>query len=187
MSNGLAGGDMAGNVGSDFVRVPRFLFEDSPQLAKKVADFEALQLKAQEAAAVLGGIDEIEGIRAQLKRDTEATDQALADALDQAEAIATESKNQAQLTVDKATQEASRIVAEANSVAAEAEQQRAQAAGEVTAVKRDRTALTAREKELDGTESNLHQKADDLARREQELAGEKSKLAAARDAINAAL
>ncbi len=184
MSNGLSGGDMAGNVGGDFVRIPRFLLEDSPQLAKKMSDFEDMQRKAQEAAAVLGGINKIEGIKAQLKTDTEATDRALSEALDQAESIAAESKNQAKLIVDKATQEASRAVADANGVTEAAEKKAATANSTMAAVESDKRANESRAGELDGLESSLQQKADALASREQELKGEFEKLAEVRGLID---
>lgn len=184
MSNGLAGGDMAGNVGGDFVRVPRFLFEDSPQLAKKVADFEELQRKAQEAAAVIGDVSEIASIKEQAKQARAEADTAMVDALAKSEAIVAEANGQAKLIVDKATQEAFRTVSDANSIGEAAEKNAATANSAIAAVESDKRANEARAGELDGQKASLQQKADALASREQELKGEFEKLAEVRGLID---
>jgi cell division septum initiation protein DivIVA len=184
MSNGLAGGDMAGNVGGDFVRVPRFLFEDSPQLAKKVADFEELQRKAQEAAAVIGDVSEIASIKEQAKQARDEADTALAEALEKGNSIVEEAKSQAQLIVEKSTQEAGKLTTEAQNLHASAAENSEAAKSAVAAVESDKRANEARAGELDGQKASLQQKADALASREQELKGEFEKLAEVRGLID---
>jgi cell division septum initiation protein DivIVA len=184
MSNGLAGGDMAGHAGGDFVRVPRFLFEDSPQLAKKVADFEELQRKAQEAAATIGDVGEISSIKEQAKQARAEADTALAEALEKSEAIVEEAKSQAQLIVEKSTQEAGALTTEAQNLHAAAAENSAAANSAVAAVESDKRANEARAGELDGQKASLQQQADALASREQELKGEFEKLAEVRGLID---
>ena len=184
MSNGLSGGDMAGQAGGDFIRVPRSLIEDSPQLAKKIADFEDLQRRAQEAAAALGGISEIDSIKAQAKQARDEADTALAEALEKSEAVVSEAKSQAQLIVEKSTQDAGKLTTEAQNLHAAAAENSETAKGAIAAVESDKRANEARAGELDGRESSLQQKADALASREQELKGEFEKLAEVRGLID---
>jgi cell division septum initiation protein DivIVA len=184
MSNGLAGGDMAGNVGSDFVRVPRFLFEDSPQLAKKVADFEELQSKAQEAAAVIGDVSEIGIIKEQAKQARAEADTALAEALEKSEAIVEEAKTQAQLIVEKSTQEADALTAEAQSLHDREKLALTRAESTVAAVESEKRTNEARAGELDGREASLQQKADALDTRANELKGKEDQLVKVRELIN---
>jgi cell division septum initiation protein DivIVA len=175
---------MAGNVGGDFVRVPRFLFEDSPQLAKKVADFEELQRKAQEAAATIGAVEEIGIIKEQAKQARDEADTALAEALEKSEALVAEAKNQAQLIVEKSTQDAGKLTVEAQNLHAAAAENSEVAKGAIAAVESDKRANEARAGELDGQKASLQQKADALASREQELKGEFEKLAEVRGLID---
>ena len=184
MSNGLAGGDMAGNVAGDFIRVPRSLIEDSPQLAKKIADFEDLQRRAQEAAATIGDVNEIGSIKAQAKQARDEADTVLAEAVEKSKFIVEEANGQALGIVDNATQDAHRAITEANNVAAEAEKNAAAANSAVAAVESDKRANEARAGELDGQKASLQQQADALASREQELKGEFEKLAEVRGLID---
>ena len=175
---------MAGHAGGDFVRVPRFLFEDSPQLAKKVADFEELQRKAQEAAATIGAVEEIGSIKEQAKQARDEADTALAEALEKSDAIVAEAKGQAQLIVDKSTQDAYKLTTEAQNLHASAAENSETAKGAIAAVESDKRANEARAGELDGQKASLQQQADALASREQELKGEFEKLAEVRGLID---
>jgi cell division septum initiation protein DivIVA len=111
----------------------------------------------------------------------------LAEALEKSEAIVEEAKTQAQLIVEKSTQETGALTAEAQSLRDSEKLALTRAENTVAAVESDKRANEARAGELDGRESSLQQKADALASREQELTGEKDKLAKVRDLINAAL
>ena len=162
MSNGMGGGGMT--AGGDEVRIPRFVLEDSPKLAKKLKQFEDQQKKAREAAAVLGDINEIEGIKVQEKKARDDADKALAEALEKSEAIVEEARSQAQLIVDKATQEANRLTGEAqlrmddaDAVKTEAEKVRSQAS-------REASEAAQLQKSCESKEQALQQRAEALVR-----------------------
>ena len=184
MSNGLAGGYMAGNVGGDFVRVPRFLIEDSPRLAKKIADFEDLQRRAQEAAATIGAVEEIGSIKEQAKQARDEADTALAEALEKSNAIEENAKDDAFKKIASAQETADAMIAEADAKLAVAGGKLEVANSTVAAVESDERTNEARAVALDDRETSLQQKADALASREQELKGEFEKLAEVRGLID---
>ena len=184
MSNGLSGGDMAGQVGGDFIRVPRSLIEDSPQLAKKIQDFEDLQRKAREAAAVLGDISEIGSIKAQAKQSREEADIVLVEAMAKSNVIEENAKNDAFNKIVSAQETSEAMIAEADAKLAVAGGKLAVANSTVAAVESDKRANEARAGELDNRKASLQQKADALASREQELKGEFEKLAEVRGLID---
>ena len=85
--NGLSGGSMAGQSGGDHVRIPRFLIEDSPQLAKKMRDFEEAERRAKEAIAEVGPAEDIPRLRHEAKQEIEIQQQLTQAAGESAEAI----------------------------------------------------------------------------------------------------
>lgn len=181
--NGIAGGDMAGQSGGDHLRVPRFLIEDSPVLAKKIRDFEDLQRRAAEAAATLGDVSEIGGIKAQAKKTREEADVELV----KQKELTEHSRAECDRLIAEATATASRKVTEAQAAAqdlvAKADEVSATANAKMAEARRVGQAATTAQNKVDAQANELQQKADDLARREQELVEEKNKLAQLRDLI----
>jgi len=158
---------------------------ENPELFKKrLEQLQETERKTQAVVDLAGPADEIVRMRKEIEADKEAAEVALSDALDQAEAIAAEAKGQAQLIVDKGTQEANRLTSEAESLRNSAAENSAAANSAVAAVEADKRANDTRAGELDGREASLQQQADALASREQELSGEKDKLTQVRDLIN---
>jgi len=175
---------MTGQAGGDFIRVPRSLIEDSPQLAKKIQDFEDLQRKAQEAATVLGDINEIGSIKAQAKQAREEADTALAEALEKSNATEENAKNVAFKKIASAQETAAVMIAEADAKLAVAGGKLAEA-NEVSAAAQEEALLVRSiQNDVDAKGTSLQQKADALASREQELKGEFEKLAEVRGLID---
>lgn len=187
MSNGIAGGDMAGTRGGDNVSIPRFILEDSPKLAKKIQDFEELERRAAEATVTIGDIGEISSIKGQAKEARDEADAELARAKELTELARIECEG----LVRDATATAARKISEAEIAAksmtesAHAEMNEANAA--MSEAHRLEQAAKAAQGEADTQAKFLQQKADALVSREQELTGEQSKLAELRDLIQAAL
>lgn len=180
-----AGAGIAGGSGQSFDALE--LLANPQRLQAKIDSLKAAEESAREQIQLAGPAGEILSIRAEIDADRDAAQQALNDALDQAEAITSEAKTQAELIVDKATQEAGKQVGEAESRNAGAKLALEKAEGAIAAVESQKHALQVREDELGDAEIALQQKADELVSRENELTGEKAKLAEVRDAISAAL
>lgn len=173
--NGMGGSGMT--AGGDEVRIPRFVLEDSPKLAKKLKQFEDQQQKAKEAAAVLGDVNEIGSIKAQAKQAREEADKNLAAANEECERLISEANEAAERIIDKATQEANRLTGEAqlkmddaDSVKAEADKVRSQASQDAGNVAQIAKAAEAKEE-------NLQKRAADLDARELSVQKEKEQLA----------
>ena len=173
--NGMGGSGL--QAGSDDVRIPRFVLEDSPKLAKKLAQFEEQQQKAKEAAAVLGDINEIEGIKAQEKKAREDADKALAEALEKSEAIVEEANTQAQLIIDKATQEAAAMKDSAADLKTAAEVVKEAADAQKSQAARDAANAATVAKAAENKENALQKRAEDLDARELSVQREKEQLA----------
>ena len=178
---------MAGTRGGDNVSIPRFILEDSPQLAKKIQDFEDLERRAAEATATIGGVGEIASIKGQAKQARDEADAELA----KAKELTAHARVECEGLISGATESAARKISEAEIAAkrmtesAHAEMNEANAA--MTVAQKLEQAAKAAQSDVEAQAESLRQKADDLASREQELTGEKSKLAELRDLIQAAL
>jgi hypothetical protein len=183
MSNGIAGGDMAGTRGSDNVSIPRFILEDSPKLARKIQDFEDLERRAAEATATIGDVGEIASIRGQAKQ---ARDDADAELAKQKE-LTEHSRVECERLISEATESASRKIAEAESTVqarvAVADGKLSVANQEASAIAEGKRSNEVRAGALDNQEASLQQKADDLASREQELTETKERFAKLRELI----
>ncbi len=183
MSNGIAGGDMAGTRGGDHVNVPRFLLEDSPQLAKKIRDFEDLERRAAEATATIGDVGEIASIKGQAKQ---ARDEADAELAKQKEVTA-HARAECERLISEATATASNGIAKAEIEAkrltesAHAEMNEANAA--MSEAQRLEQAAKAAQSDADVQKKFLQQKADALVDREQELTETKEQFARLRELI----
>lgn len=182
----MSGAGIAGNQGSQSMAALELL-ADPQRLKSKIDSLKSAEETAREQIALAGPASEILSIRAAIDDEQKAAQEAINVALDQADSITEEAKNQAQLIVEKATQEENRLISEAESRNEGAKLALNRAENAMAAVESEKRALQVRKDELDDAEAVLHQKADELASREQELAGDKSRLAKARDAINAAL
>ena len=174
---------MAGTRGGDNVSIPRFLLEDSPQLAKKIQDFDDLERRAAEAAATIGDVGDIANIKSQAKQ---ARDEADAELAKQKE-LTENSRVECERLISEATATASRKVAEAE-IAAKSMKESARAEMNEAnsmlsqAEKLGQAAATA-QSNVDAQEKSLQQKADDLAGREQELKETKEQFARLRTLI----
>jgi cell division septum initiation protein DivIVA len=180
-----AGAGLAGGQSQSFAALE--LLANPSQLQAKLDQLKSAEESAREQIALAGPASEILKIRAEIEDDQKAAQGGVDAALDQAENITSEAKNQAELIVEKATQEANRLTDEAASRNEGAKLALNRAENAMAAVESEKRALQVREDELGDVETSLHQRADELASREQELAGDRSRLATARDAISAAL
>jgi len=187
MSNGIAGGDMAGTRGGDNVSIPRFILEDSPKLAKKIQQFEDLQRRASEAAATIGDVDDIANIKAQAQQSRDEADALMVHASSECERLITEAAESARQTLVHAESKAEEIIANAKKAAQAAATKMSEADAVMRESQQLAKAVAEAEKDVDAQANSLKQKADDLAGREQELTGEKARLAELRDLIQAKL
>jgi hypothetical protein len=188
MSNGgIAGGDMAGGGGGDFIRVPRFILEDSPQLAKKLKGFEDAQERANEALALVGEAEAIPRLRAQVEQELNEAEEAHAHTRAECERLISEASEAARSKVEGADVTAKELVRQAEAKLAQAEASRLGAKTLENANKHDMEILVARKSEYDHKDEALQQRADALAKQEQELTGEKTRIAELRDLISKAL
>lgn len=174
---------MAGTRGGDHVSVPRFLLEDSPQLAKKIQDFEDLERRAAEATATIGDVGEISSIKSQAKG---ARDEADAELAKQKE-ITAHARAECERLISEATATASKGIAkaeiDAKSMTESARAEMNEANSAMGEVQRLGQAAAAAQKHVDAQEESLQQKADDLASREQELTETKERFAKLRELI----
>lgn len=174
------------------------LLADPKKLDKTLKSLQDAQDRAQTAIDLAGPAEEIVAIRAKIETSLVESEEAAAAALEDAEAIVEEGNVQAQLIVDKATQEAGRIKQEAEDEVEKTKKiistkENAIAAVELklnqrmAELQKDEDALDDREADLDATAAELDVRAADLETLNVSLLKEKTKLAGVREQIDAAL
>ena len=187
MSEGIAGGDMAGARGSGTVTLPAYLLEDSPRLAKRLETLQAAEERAKEAIALIGEANEIGQLRAQAAAERDEQDRLTADTREECEELLANAERQAANIVNQAQDKAEGLTESA---------EKAAAATRESVGNSDRARIDAR---LAIDELNVQKAAQDkerevlntlqvdLHQREQLLLDEKSKLATVREQIDTIL
>lgn len=177
----------APRASAEMVSLPRYLLEESPALAKKMQEFEDAQVRAQEAIALIGAADEIQGLLEQAKTERDAADAASAavkvsniKVLATAEAEASDIRDEAQRQFDERILAAESKLESARRVeeSAQLKMNEAQAAEAVA---------TAREINQERERLRLATLSDELETLSTQLLKEKSALATVREQIGEVL
>lgn len=174
------------------------LLADPKKLDRTLKSLQDAQDRAQKSIDLAGPAQEIIAIRAEVAILKEQAVDAKGQALLDAENIVEEGKIQAQLIVDKATQEAGRTISDANSVAGDAELKLSQASNQVAAVehklvqrgaelKKVEEGLTERAAALDTIEAALNVRDAELTKLNDSLLQEKTRLTGISEQLTAAL
>ena len=174
------------------------LLANPTKLEKTLKSLRDAEEKATKTIELAGPAAEIVTLRAEAGTLYKAAEEANAQALLDAEAIVEEGNVQAQLIVDKATQEANREKAGASAEIDEVKKLIATKEASIAAVElklnqrlvelqKDEDDLDDREADLDATAAELDVRAADLETLNVSLLKEKTKLAGAREQIDAAL
>ena len=177
MSATMAGGDMSGGSEAGMVRIPQYILEDSPILAKKLKDFQEAEERAKKATELIGTAEEIEALRDQAAVERDAADEAsvetkevcaklVSDALAEAEDIVEEARSKAEGMVSSTETKLER--AEVVAENADTMMRDAQESARIHVSVKD--ALDRKEEALDARKASLE-------KQEQQLLKEKSKFA----------
>ena len=167
----------APKAAGEMVSLPRYLLEESPALAKKIQEFDDAQVRAQEAIALIGAADEIQGLLEQAKATRDATDVAagvakrererlLASVTEEAEEILTTAQrefDEKALSAESKLESARRVEESAQLKMNEAQAAEAVATAREINQERERLRLAARNDELEALSTQLLKEKSALA------------------------